>query len=184
MDKVYWMVFLAAGSRLARATWPILLPLVALAATARGQIIEFDSNGLHYQAMTRSGVTVTFAKLPPHIAGFNCMQVTVTNGSLVSWTVKPGDFSFDRQDGTVIQASPADVVIDTLLSRATKSDVVKLQLLYEATIYALPPNFRSTAGYEHRREQAMTVMVNSRIKAAVAASAITLVPTKLKPGGS
>jgi hypothetical protein len=184
IDKVYWMVFLAASGRLARATWPILLPLVTLAASVAGQVIEFDSNGLHYQAMTRSGVTVTFAKLPPHIAGFNCMQVTVTNGSLVSWTVKPDDFSFDRPDGAVIHASPADVVIDTLLSHATKSDVVKLQLLYEATIYALPPNYRSTAGYEHRREQAMTVMVNSRIKAAVAASAITLVPTKLKPGES
>lgn len=178
------MVFLAASGRLARATWPILLPLVTLAASVAGQVIEFDSNGLHYQAMTRSGVTVTFAKLPPHIAGFNCLQVTVTNGSLVSWTVKPDDFSFDRPDGAVIHASPADVVIDTLLSHATKSDVVKLQLLYEATIYALPPNYRSTAGYEHRREQAMTVMVNSRIKAAVAASAITLVPTKLKPGES
>ena len=65
-----------------------------------------------------------------------------------------------------------------------KGDVVKLQLLYESSIYAMPPNFRSTAGYEHRREQAMTVMVSAKIKAAVAASAVTLVSTKLKTGGS
>jgi hypothetical protein len=62
--------------------------------------------------------------------------------------------------------------------------VVKLQLLYESSIYAMPPNYRSTEGYEHRREQAMTVMVNAKIKAAVAASAVTLVNTKLKTGGS
>ncbi len=41
-----------------------------------------------------------FATLPPHINDYNIVQVTVTNGSLVSWTVKPSDFSFVRQDGT------------------------------------------------------------------------------------
>ena len=110
--------------------------------------------------------------------------MTVTNGSPISWVVKPEDFTFDRQDGTVIRAMPAELVIESLLSHATKSDVVKLQLLYEASIYAMPPNYCSTAGYEHRREQAMTVMVNAKIKAAVAASAITLVSTKLRSGES
>jgi len=98
--------------------------------------------------------------------------------------VKPEDFTFARQDGSSIRATPADVVIASLLSHATKGDVVKLQLLYESSIYAMPPNFRSTAGYEHRREQAMTVMVNAKIKAAVAASAVTLVSTKLRTGDS
>jgi hypothetical protein len=147
-------------------------------------VIEFESNGLHYQAMTRGGVTVTFAKLPSHIAEYHVIQVTVTNGSPVSWVVKPEDFTFDRQNGTAVRAVPADLVIDSLLSHATKADLVKLQLLYEASIYSMPPNFRSTAGYEHRREQAMTVMVNSKIKAAVAASAVTFVATKLKTGDS
>ncbi len=157
---------------------------MSFAAAAAGQVIEFESNGLHYQALTRGGVTVTFAKLPPHIADYNAVQVTVTNGAPISWVVKPEDFTFDRQDGTAIRATPAEIVIDSLLSHASKSDVVKLQLLYEATIYAMPPNYRSTAGYEHRRQQAMTIMVNAKIKAAVAASAITLVSTKLKPGDS
>jgi hypothetical protein len=178
------MIRSAARRRFAHTCWEILLPLVSFAVSAAGQVIEFESNGLHYQALTRGGVTVTFAKLPPRIAEYNALQVTVTNGAPISWVVKPEDFTFDRQDGTSIRATPADVVIESLLSHATKSDVVKLQLLYEATIYAMPPNYRSTAGYEHRRQQAMTVMVNARIKAAVAASAITLVSTKLKPGDS
>jgi hypothetical protein len=178
------MVFPAARRRFVRACWPTLLPLMAFAAPVFGQVIEFESNGLHYQALTRGGVTVTFAKLPPHIVDYSGMQVTITNGSPISWVVKPEDFTFDRQDGSTLRATPADIVIESLLSHATKADVVKLQLLYESSIYALPPNYRSTAGYEHRRQQAMTMTVNAKIKAAVAASAITLVSTKLRPGES
>jgi hypothetical protein len=178
------MVFLAPSGRVVRAVWPMIAAFAAFGGTAAAQVIDFESNGLHYQAMTRGGVTVTFAKLPSHIAQYNVMQVTVTNGSPIAWMVKPEDFVFDRQDGSTIRATPADIVIDSLLSHATKGDVVKLQLLYESSIYAMPPNYRSTAGYEHRREQAMTVMVNAKIKAAVAASAVTFVSTKLKPGDS
>jgi hypothetical protein len=169
------MVFLAASGRLVRAVWPMIAALAAFGGAAAAQVIDFESNGLHYQAMTRGGVTVTFAKLPSHIAEYNVMQVTVTNGSPIAWMVKPEDFVFNRQDGSTIRATPADVVIDSLLSHATKGDVVKLQLLYESSIYAMPPNYRSTAGYERRRDQAMTVMVNAKIKAAVAASAVTFV---------
>jgi hypothetical protein len=177
------MVSFRAHWRSSRAL-AVLLLTPFLVAVISGQVIDFESNGLHYQAMTRSGVTITFAKLPPHIAEYNAMQVTVTNGSPISWTVRPEDFTFVRSDGTSIRAMPADTVIDVLLAHATKGDVVKLQLLYESSIYALPANYRSTAGYEHRREAAMTVFVNPRFKAAAAASAITFVPTKLKPGDS
>jgi hypothetical protein len=178
------MVFLAAMARFVCTSWSIVAAMLVLSAGLTGQVIDFESNGLHYQALTRNSVTVTFAKLPSHIAAYNVFQVTITNGSPVSWVVKPEDFTFARQDGSAIRATPADVVIASLLSHATKGDVVKLQLLYESSIYAMPPNFRSTAGYEHRREQAMTVMVNAKIKAAVAASAVTLVSTKLRTGGS
>lgn len=178
------MVFLAAMARFVCTSWSIVAATLVLSAGLTGQVIDFESNGLHYQALTRNSVTVTFAKLPSHIAAYNVFQVTITNGSPVSWVVKPEDFTFSRQDGSAIRATPADVVIASLLSHATKGDVVKLQLLYESSIYAMPPNFRSTAGYEHRREQAMTVMVSAKIKAAVAASAVTLVSTKLKTGGS
>lgn len=145
--------------------------------------IEFQSHGLDYEALTKEGITVMFASLPPHIKDFNIIQVTVTNGSPVSWTVKPADFSFVRQDGTVLAAVSADQVVESMLARAGRNDVIKLQLLYEDSIYALS-NFRSTNGYEQRREAAMAQFVNRGFKAAAAASAITMVATKLKAGDS
>jgi len=145
--------------------------------------IEFQSHGLDYEAVTKNGVTVMFAPLPQHISNFNVVQVTVTNGSLLSWTVKASDFSFTRQDGTTLPPASADYVVETLLEKANRTDVIKLQLLYENSIYALS-NFRSTNGYEQRREAAMAQFVNKGFKAAAAASAITFVATKLKSGDS
>jgi hypothetical protein len=178
------MVSRAAYRRFAGFAIRYLITLLLGGIAASSQVIDFESNGLHYQAMTRGGVTVTFAKFPPHVGEYNMVQVTITNGSPVAWVVKPDDFTYIRQDGTSIRATSADYVVESLLAHATKRDVVNLQRLYEQSIYALPSNYRSTSGYERRRDQAMTVSVNSRIKAAVAASAITLVPTKLKPGDS
>jgi hypothetical protein len=145
--------------------------------------LEFQSRGLDYEALTREGVTVMFSPLPPHIKDFNIIQITVTNGSPVSWTVKPEDFAFIRQDGTVLQSLSADYVVESLLEKASRNDVIKLQILYENTIYALS-NFRSTNGYEQRREAAMAQFVNRGFKAAAAASAITFVATKLRSGDS
>jgi hypothetical protein len=145
--------------------------------------LEFQSKGLDYEALTREGVTVMFAALPPHVKDFNIIQIAVTNGSPVSWTVKPEDFAFIRQDGTVLQSVSADFVVESLLEKASRNDVIKLQNLYENTIYALQ-NFRSTNGYEQRREAAQAQFVNRGIKAAAAASAITFVPTKLRSGDS
>jgi len=145
--------------------------------------IEFESKGMEYEALTKEGITVMFAPLPPRIKEYSIMQVTVTNGSLVSWTVKSSDFSFVRQDGTQLQPVSADEVVESLLEKASRNDVIKLQLLYENTIYALS-NFRSTNGYEQRREAAMAQFVNRGFTAAAAASAITLAPARLKPGDS
>ena len=145
--------------------------------------IQFESHGLDYDALTHDGITVMFTHLPPHIKDFSIMQVTVTNGSLVSWTVKPSDFVFIRQDGTLVQSDSADYVVESLLAKASRNDVIKLQLMYEDSIYALQ-NFRSTNGYEKRRQAAMAMFVNLEFKAAAAASAITLIPTKLKPSDS
>lgn len=145
--------------------------------------MEFESHGMEYEALTKDGVTVMFAPLPPRIKDYNIVQVTVTNGSLVSWTVRPTDFGIVRQDGTTLQPVSADDVVQSLLAKASRSDVIKLQLLYEDSIYALS-NFRSTNGYEQRRESAMAQFVNRGLKAAAEASAITLVPIRLKPGDS
>jgi len=83
----------------------------------------------------------------------------------------------------VLASVSADRVVESMLERAGRNDVIKLQLLYEDSIYALS-NFRSTNGYEQRREAAMAQFVNRGFKAAAAASAITLVATKLKAGDS
>jgi len=145
--------------------------------------IDFQSHNLDYEALTKNGITVMFAALPPHIKDYNIVQVTVTNGSLVSWVVKPSDFSYARQDGSRLLPESADEVVESLMEKASRNDVIKLQLLYEDSIYALA-NFRSTNGYEQRREAAMTQFVNKGFKAAAAASAIILAPAKLKPGDS
>lgn len=145
--------------------------------------VEFESKGMDYEALTHEGITVMFAYLPPHIKDFSILQVTVTNGSLVSWTVKPSDFNFVRQDGTIEPSLSADYVVESLLAKASRNDVIKLQLLYEDSIYALQ-NFRSTNGYEKRRQAAMAMFVNREFKAAAAASAITLIPIKLRPSDS
>lgn len=145
--------------------------------------IQFESRGMEYDALTHEGITVMFAHLPPHIKDFSILQITVTNGSLVSWTVKPSDFIFVRPDGAVLPALSADYVVESLLAKASRNDVIKLQMLYEDSIYALQ-NFRSTNGYEKRRQAAMAMFVNREFKAAAAASAITLIPIKLKPSDS
>lgn len=145
--------------------------------------IQFESHGLEYESVTHGGVTLMCAALPPRMKNYSVLQVTVTNGSLLSWTVKAEDFKFMRQDGSVVSPSSADDVVQSFLDRASRGDVIKLQLIYESSIYALS-NFRSTNGYEKRREAAMAQFINVKFKAAAEASAITLVPTKLKPGDS
>lgn len=145
--------------------------------------VDFESRGMHYEALTRNGITVMFAPLPPRVKDYNIVQITVTNGSPVSWTVKPADFTFVRQDGTTLNTVSADEVVGSLLERASRNDVIKLQVLYEDSIYSLS-NYRATNGYEQRREAAMAQFVNKSFAAAAAASAITLVPVKLKPGDS
>ncbi len=148
-----------------------------------GGPVDFESRGMHYEALTQNKITVMFAALPPRVKDYNIVQITVTNGSPVSWTVKPGDFSFVRQDGTTLNTVSADDVVASLLERASRNDVIKLQVLYEDSIYSLS-NYRATNGYEQRREAAMAQFVNKSFAAAAAASAITMVPVKLKPGDS
>ena len=153
------------------------------AARPQTPSVVFESHGLEYEAITRNGITVMFAQLPSRLKEFNIVQVTVTNGSLVSWTVRPNDFTYVRQEGPPLYSVSADYVVAELLQHANRDDVIKLQLLYENSIYGLS-NFRSTNGYEKRRESAMAQFVNRGFKAAAQASSIAFVPTKLKPGDS
>ena len=154
-----------------------------LAGLVPAQIIDFESNGLHYKTLTKSGVTVMFAYLPAHLKEYSIVQVSISNGSPIAWTVKPEDFSYQRQDGTVTQAFPALAVVNALLAKASRRDVVKLVTTYEQGIYG-NVNFQSTNGYETRRQSALAEGVSARLKAGAAASAIALVPAKLASGQS
>jgi hypothetical protein len=147
----------------------------------QAQIIDFESGGLRYKTLTKGGLTVMFASLPAHIREYSIVQVAISNGSPVAWVVKPEDFSYRRQDGSVEQASPALTVVNSLISKASRHDVIKLVSTYEAGVYG-NTHFKSNNGYEIRRQNALAE--TGRLKAAAAASAIALVSTKLNSGDS
>lgn len=164
-----------------------LLPLAALAllasASARGQAIEFESNGLRYLTLTREGVTLMLAELPMRVREYAVIQVAISNGSPSNRTIKPEDFEFRSPSGEVVKALPARTVVEQFLGRAGRNDVIKLVSMYELGLYGLS-RFQSTSGYEQRRQDALAEVSSSRLKAAAAASAVALVQTRLKPGQS
>jgi hypothetical protein len=165
--------------RFARTLCLILL----LTSAAFAQIIEFESGGLQYKTLTKNGVTVMYARLPLRVLDYAVLQVAVSNGSSVSWTVKPDDFRFERMDGKSIQALPALTVVTRLYQHAGRGEVIKLVTAYEASLYN-NAQIHSTNGYEARRQNAFADIGSSRLKAAAAASAIAMVKTKLAPGQS
>ena len=112
------------------------------------QIIEFESGGLKYRTLTRGGVTIMWAHLPIHIKEYAVLQVAISNGSPVSWQVKPQDFRFERAEGGIIAALPAATVVESLMEMASRGDVVKLITAYEAALY-WKFQMHSTNGYEN-----------------------------------
>jgi hypothetical protein len=163
----------------------LALACTCLAATSLlfAQVIEFESGGLRYQTLTKNGVTVMVANLPAHVRDYAILQVAVSNGSSLTWTVKPEDFVFHRQDGQVIPAAPAGSVVNSMIERGSRGDVIKLVSAYENSLYGLS-RFKSTNGYEARRQSALAEVSSTKLKAAAAASAIAFVATKLAPGQS
>jgi len=149
---------------------------------AQAQVIEVESNGLKYQTLTRSGVTVMFAHLPGSLRQYAIIQVAVSNGSPGPYVIRPEDFNFVRTDGTTVRAVGAAVVINMLLQKGSGNDVIKLVNAYEAAIFG-NPHLKSTNGYESRREAALAAG-STRARAAATASALALVQTKLPPGES
>ena len=146
-----------------------------------GQVIEFDNRGLHYQTLTRRGVTVMFAHMPTHLREFSVLQVAVSNGSQAPYSIRPEDFRFVRADGTSIPAVSADQVVNMLLEKGSRNDVIRLVTAYESGLYGIQ-RMVSTNGYELRRQAALAEVQSAKLKAAAAASAIALVQTRL-PGG-
>jgi hypothetical protein len=161
-----------------------LSPLAGLlACVLSAQIIPFESNGLQYQTLTKGGMTVMFAYLPARLKEYSIVQVSISNGSPVAWTIKPTDFSYHQQDGTALQALAALAVVNNLLAKGSRHDVVKLVTTYERGVYG-NEKMQTTNGYESRRQSALAEGVSARLKAGAAASAIALVPAKLQSGES
>jgi hypothetical protein len=164
--------------------------LLGVAALALGlwlgrghaQVIEFETNGLKYQTLTKSGVTIMFATLPQRLHDYAILQVAVSNGSKAPYIIRPEDFTYVRLDNSVLRASAARVVVMLLEEKASGSDVIKLITSYENSISG-NQHLKSTNGYEQRR-QSVLAMGSVKLKAAAAASALVLVPTKLMPGES
>lgn len=149
---------------------------------ANAQVIEFESHGLKYQTLTKSGVTIMFAQMPNHLHAYAVIQVAVSNGSAGPYNIRPEDFSYVRQDGLTIRAAAARTVVEMLFQKGGGNDVIKLVTAYEAAVYQ-NQHMKSTNGYEQRRLAALA-MSATRIRAAATASALALVQSKLVPGES
>src|SRR5947207_6687175 len=113
-----------------------LLGGLALALTllyhAHAQVIEFESNGLRYQTLTRSGVTVMWAQLPTILHEYSIIQVAVSNGSAAPYVIRPEDFTFVRADGSMLRASPARNVVDMLSHKGSGTVLFKMLKAYAA----------------------------------------------------
>ena len=167
------------GSGLARGA--ALLLGVCLASPA--QVIEFESNGLKYQTLTKRGITLMFARMPGHVREFSILQVAVSNGSPGPYVIRPEDFSFIKADGTEVHAWPAREVVELLREKGGRGDVIKLVSAYENALYGIP-HMRLSNAYEARRQSAIAELASTKMKAAAAASAIAFVQTKIAPGDS
>jgi len=159
-----------------------LILTAALSATALAQVIEYEANGAKYQTLTHKGLTAIITHLPVQIEGYGLIQVSIANGSAIHWTVKPEDFEYVRGSETIAGLS-ADAVVNVMLEHASGGDVVKLITAYEKSLYAIP-NMRSNNGYEPRRQGALAYGSAPKLRAAAAASAITLAQIRLAPGES
>jgi len=165
-----------------RLLWACALALLACPAPGHAQVIEFESNGLKYETLTKSGVTIMFAVLPQRLHEFAILQVAVSNGSKAPYNIRPEDFTYERLDGSVLRASGAREVVTLLEQKGSAGDVIKLVTSYENSIYG-NQRLKSTNGYEQRR-QSVLAMGSVKLKAAAAASALALIQTRLMPGES
>src|SRR5580704_13653364 len=171
------MNFPRVGVRIA-----IVVAILLLAVAGFAQVIEYEADGEKYQTLTRGGLTVILTHLPVQVAGYGLIQVSIANGSAIHWTVMPEEFQYVRP-GETINALSADAVVNVMLDHASSGDVVKLITSYEKALYSIP-NMRSNNGYEQRRQAALAFGGSARLRAAAAASAITLAQVRMAPGDS
>src|ERR1039458_8731085 len=87
------------------------MALTLLSPRAHAQAIEYESNGLKYQTLTKSGVTLMFAVLPSHLHEYTTIQVAVSNGAEGPYVIRPEDFTYVRESSVTLRATPARTVI-------------------------------------------------------------------------
>jgi hypothetical protein len=157
--------------------------LMGMCLSIPGQVIEFESNGLKYQTITKRGLTLMVARLPGHVRELSILQVAVSNGSTGPYIIRPEDFSLRKDDGSELRAWAARDVVQLLREKGGRGDVIKLVSAYETALYGIP-HMKVANAYEARRQAALAEVNSTKLKAAAAASAIALVQTKLAPGES
>lgn len=158
--------------------------LFCMLVPAQAQVIEFESGGLKYKTLTKNGLTIMFAHLPASVREYTIIQVAVSNGAKVPWTVKTQDFQFEKTEGGApMTPVPPRNVVSELIEKASRSDVIRLVSTYEIGLYGLT-RLQSTNGYEQRRQAAFAELTSGKLRAAAAASAIAFVDVKLMPGQS
>src|SRR5580692_11040550 len=151
-------------------------------APVRAQVIEFESGGQKYQTLTKSGVTVIYSHLAYHLHEYAVIHVAISNGSKAPYVIRPEDFNYVRADGQSIRAATAQTVVNMLMQKGNANDVVRLVTAYEASVYG-NTHYKATNGYEQRRQAALA-FGGTKLKAAAAASVLSLGTTKLEPGES
>jgi len=162
-----------------------LLGICVLGATwlspcLSAQVIEVQANGIAYQTLTRSGITVMYSHLAISLHQYAILQATVSNGSQGPYIIRPEDFVFERAGGEKIHAVSARTVIEMLRQKASGNDAIKLVTTYENHIYGSPQP-QALKGYQARRESAIANTGN-KVTTSLIASALALVQTKLAVG--
>ena len=156
--------------------------LGAVALQLPAQVIQFRSNGMDYQVMTKVGLTLMCAPMPVKTSRYALVHVAVSNGGEKTWQVNATDFAFEFDSGTLVRAVPEERVIGDFFREAGRSELSKLQSAYEKALYN-NQYIRPNNGYEKRRQSALAIGPKG-LKAASAAAAITFVSGNLAPGDS
>ena len=131
------MVFLAAIARFVCTSWSVVAATLVLSAGLTGQVIDFESNGLHYQALTRNSVTVTLNDLTKVGTVIDAAaQAGANDVSGIQFTLRQDRQAHDRalSEATQEAVSKAKVIAQALGGR-----VVRILEVQEEGFQQRPP---------------------------------------------